>query len=84
MRQSRRFGQRHPLLSGIILELSRHFAEGQQRDENRGKSDYESAISRPGNRNCGCAHEIAGDDQQERMPAVAYRYTCGGGVASAF
>src|SRR5215475_4805793 len=28
-----------------------------------------------------CAHEVAGGDQQERMPAVAYRYTFG--VASA-
>jgi hypothetical protein len=44
--------------------------------------DSEADISRPGNKNCGCAHEVAGDDQQERMPAVAYRYTFG--VASAF
>jgi hypothetical protein len=28
--------------------------------------------------------EVAGDNQQQRMPTVAYRYTFGGGVASAF
>ena len=36
------------------------------------------------NKNCGCAHEVAGDNQQQRMPAVAFRNTFGGGVASAF
>jgi hypothetical protein len=58
----------------------------QSRATKRGKSrkirDSEADISRPGNKNCGGAHEVAGDDQQERMPAVAYRYTFG--VASAF
>jgi hypothetical protein len=53
---------------------------GPQRGENRGKS----AILRPENKNCGCALEVAGDNQQQRMPAVAYRLTFGGGVATAF
>jgi hypothetical protein len=53
-----------------------------KRRKSRKIRDPEADISRPGNKNCGCAHEVAGDDQQERMPAVAYRYTFG--VASAF
>jgi len=53
-----------------------------KRRKSRKIRDSEADISRPGNKNCGCAHEVAGDDQQERMPAVAYRYTFG--VASAF
>jgi hypothetical protein len=55
-----------------------------KRRKSRKIRDCEADISRPGNKNCGCAHEVAGDDQQQRMPAVAYRYTFGGGVASAF
>src|SRR5258708_6737996 len=54
-------------------------ASWQRRATKRRKSrkirDSEADISRPGNKNCGCAHEVAGDDQQERMPAVDYRYT---------
>jgi hypothetical protein len=53
-----------------------------KRRKSRKVRDSEADISRPGNKNCGCAHEVAGDDQQERMPAVAYRYTFG--VVSAF
>jgi hypothetical protein len=58
---------------------------GPQRDENRGKSAIlKRTLRGPGTKNGGCAHEVAGDNQQQRMPAVAYRYTFGGGVASAF
>jgi hypothetical protein len=60
--------------SGCIAAMSHTGASGHKRR----KAD----ISRPGNKNCGCAHEVAGNDQQERMPAVAYR--CTFGVASAF
>jgi hypothetical protein len=55
-----------------------------KRRKSRKIRDSEADISRPGNRNCGFAHEVAGDNQQQRMPAVAYRYAFGGGVASAF
>jgi hypothetical protein len=56
-----------------------------QRDENRGKAAILKRTFRgPGTKNCGFAHEAAGDNQQQRIPAVAYRYAFGGGVASAF
>src|SRR5580704_5862212 len=55
-----------------------------QRDENRGKSAILKRTFRGRNKNCGCAHEVAGDNQQQRMPGGPYRYTFGGDVASAF
>jgi hypothetical protein len=55
-----------------------------KRRKSRKIRDSEADISRPGNRNWGFAREVAGDNQQQRMPAVAYRYAFGGGVASAF
>jgi hypothetical protein len=54
-----------------------------KRRKSRKIRESEADISRPG-KNCGCADEVAGDNQQQRMPAVAYRDTFGGGVASAF
>jgi hypothetical protein len=57
---------------------------GRQRDENRGKSAILKRTFRGPGTKIAAAHEVAGDDQQERMPTVAYHYIFGGGVASAF
>jgi hypothetical protein len=57
---------------------------GPQRDENRGKSAILKRTFRgPGTKKLRL-HEVADDNQQQRMPAVAYRYTFDGGVAGAF
>jgi hypothetical protein len=55
-----------------------------KRRKSRKSRDSEADISRPGNKKLRLAHEAAGDNQQQRIPAVAYRYAFGGGVASAF
>jgi hypothetical protein len=69
----------------VIAALVTEVSNRPQRDENRGKSAIPKRTFRgPGTENCGFAHEVAGDNQQQPMPAVAYRYAFGGGVASAF
>jgi hypothetical protein len=71
-----------PEIVADLLQCQSRQPWAAKRRKSRKIRDSEADISRPGNKNCGCAHEVAGDNQQERMPAVAYRYTFG--VASAF
>ena len=44
-----------------------------KRRKSRKIRDSEADLSRPGKKNCCCEHEVAGDNQQQRMPA--HRHT---------